>query len=634
MPIEPYIKSRPGPQGAKGDKGDTGLKGDKGDKGDRGLTGAKGDKGDKGDTGPTGATGEKGAKGDKGEPGRDAVTVEYSISDAEVAECLTMGYSGSLYAMTDRNGRVLAEVNPENEWDISGSVKMKGLTAEKTNLGNSEISERTTEEHLFALTDAESHTLATYDKDNHWTLSGKLTAGGATLSETETEEYLYALTDAEGRIIDGITKDGNRIGKNAGLAGFVTPDDFNGDDTAKLQAAFDALEADGGTILITRAMEIIRPVNIGHSRVRQRINVLGVGKDCLLKFGTAGTITGKSGIAHGAGGLSFENLRFFGVDDQTIFFRAVIHVHIMNCTFCSCKYVFFAGMTDLMQTIYITNSYFCGNLTCVLYTENIAWDVKFTHNVVEWTGGVMMLANSSQVSMSYNMIEGLYGSVFKAYGVTHRLSIEDNYFEDNQYPVSRNPVIYFDFSTGRHYVTFRNNFIYERGATKETVILSLPVNVRDATDYEASRFTITDNSIDTQGNENDEVYLAELSGYDFEEAPETVIFRNNRVKSEHILKNGNKYLVQEFSPLKLATEHKFTAVMSATGERSSQIACPVSEYTEIAISKIKLSGSERDVRKYHAEKYSYGFAVSVSDNAEKASVAGHDIEIECQFRRG
>ena len=636
MPIDVYSRVLTGPQGDKGEKGDKGDKGDKGEKGDTGATGAtgaagavgaKGEKGDKGDTGPAGATGLKGEKGDKGDPGRDAVVVNYDISDAEVAECLTMQESEYLYALIDRDGKVLAGVNENNEWEISGSVDSAALSAAKAIIGESSVYDKEAWEYLYALTDAEGHILASCDEANNWTLTGALTAGGALFSEGKSE-YLFAITDAEGRILDAIGADGRRTG--SGITNCITPDDFSGDDGEKLQAAFDELEENGGTILITRDMEINRTISVGHSSINGRINVIGIGKGNILRFGEYGRIEKKSGVPHGAGGLSFQNLTFRGLTAQVIFFGELYRVHIINCVFWNAKHVMAVGNEERIQTLYMTNCYFRGWIECILYCPNMAFDVKFTHNVVEWTADVMNIKNSAYITMAYNQMEGLQGCVFKASGTTHRLSIEDNYFEDNQSPTGRNPIVYCDFSTGRHSVTFKNNYICERVASKQTTILKLPTNITDITGSSGSQFTVTDNTLDTQGNEL--VYLAEISG-EITGSANAVILANNKVMAGHTLKNGEKYIRQEFPPLNVGQTHKFTAVMSLAGDKSSQIACPVNEYAEVELTGITASGAgSREVRKYSTEKYSYGFALTVIDTAEKSAVSGQSIEIECVFK--
>ena len=619
MPIEPYTKSIPGPQGQKGDKGD------KGETGAQGIQGVRGEKGEKGEIGATGATGLKGDKGDKGDPGRDAVVVNYDISDAEVAECLTMQESEYLYGLVDRDGRLLGGVNANNEWTITGSVNTAALSAAKAIIGESSVYDKEAWEYLYALTDAEGHILASCDEANNWTLTGALTAGGALFCE-EKSEYLFAITDAEGRILYAIGADGRRTG--SGITNCITPDDFAGDDGERLQAAFDALEENGGTILITRELKINREIKIGHSRIEGRINVIGIGRGNILRFGEYGKITPKSGVSNGAGGLSFQNLSFYGVSGKTIFFGAVIQVHIINCIFFNAKYVMYAGSSEWIQTLYITNCYFRGWIECILYSANNAFDVKFTHNAVEWTGGVMELKNSTQVSMSYNLIEGIQGCVFKSTGITHRLSIEDNYFEDNQYPAERNLIVYCDFSAGRHEVTFKNNYICERGARKPTTILKLPANI---TDGSGSHFTVTDNTFDTLNNQNEQVYLTEIAA-DIQQTAETLILSNNRTDAGRLIKNGMKYIRQEFPPLKLTQIHRFTAVMNSSGDKSSQIACPVNEYANITITGITVSGSgSRDTAKYSTEKYSYGFAITVADTTERAAISGKSIEVECVF---
>lgn len=49
---------------------------------------------------------------------KTGVIVEYDISDAEVAECLTTTNSEYLYAMTDREGKILCTVDDEGNFEI------------------------------------------------------------------------------------------------------------------------------------------------------------------------------------------------------------------------------------------------------------------------------------------------------------------------------------------------------------------------------------------------------------------------------------------------------------------------------------------------------------------------------------
>lgn len=206
---------------------------------------------------------------------------------------------------------------------------------------------------------------------------------------------------------------------------YLTPDNFEGTDTEKVQAAFDALEANGGTMILNRTYEV-ENVTIRHNTsANTRITVIGLGKNCVLNV--TGSINGS--IAGLTGGVTFINVHFTG-SANCFETDNLIRMYFIGCMFNGFANVFH-GQSSLAQTIYCSMCYFRTISNCVFLNTNIAYDVRFEHCTVESSRAFMEVASTRNVTVFSCCIEGMSGFVFKGNRSLHSVTFSSNYFELN-----------------------------------------------------------------------------------------------------------------------------------------------------------------------------------------------------------
>ncbi len=226
---------------------------------------------------------------------------------------------------------------------------------------------------------------------------------------------------------------------SAFINNIVTPDNFAGTDTVKLQTAIDSLETTGGIILLNRTYNIedhlYTSLDTNYDRA---IILMGIGnhaKIALNQYSFKGTIPGRSG------GLWFMNVFFTGT--QTAFdVSGLIRMHYDNCYFVDFNNVFYGGdernPSMVFQSIYIDQCYFRRIATAVINNVyNAMYDIHITASTLE-AGGVFFLSTGHDymalVSITDCCIEGCDG-VFKASPnqAIDQFVFNNNYMEDNDY---------------------------------------------------------------------------------------------------------------------------------------------------------------------------------------------------------
>lgn len=181
-------------------------------------------------------------------------------------------------------------------------------------------------------------------------------------------------------------------------------------------------------------------------------------------------------IGQGSGGYSFTNVTFYGVDRRyddeeemlsqdyvTLFNPIILRTYFTDCEFYYIDCVYGSDDSEIyMQSVYFKGCYVIGGINSLFRCEK-AYDFSFVNGLVEHRWDFMNLNIWNSVRISNNVIEGIYGLVFK--GKSGRnLVISDNYFEYNCNRTKNSYFIFDDVNISANTpftVSFTNNFIQD-----------------------------------------------------------------------------------------------------------------------------------------------------------------------------
>lgn len=232
----------------------------------------------------------------------------------------------------------------------------------------------------------------------------------------------------------------------------ISPQDFEGTDAQKLQAAvnysiangFPAIVIDkeyditGATINITKGIRITDEVS---QYSRTILHFIGAGKGLIKKTDT-GFMFSSEGVS---GDIAFDGVKFRGLSttdlpdnciDMKVFdCRNLIRLYITNCTFTWCGCVYYQNDVP---------SYTCQSVSSIgnLYAKNKdvinclnIYDVRFTSDLIEdgvhFANCNTIQANTRCLRILDCCIEGMSGEAINLKGVCNNCVICDNYFEAN-----------------------------------------------------------------------------------------------------------------------------------------------------------------------------------------------------------
>ena len=224
------------------------------------------------------------------------------------------------------------------------------------------------------------------------------------------------------------------------LSDYLTPDDFTGSDGDKIQAAFDALENTGGTIILNRNYTLDHDILIKRRTSNpnhKEITVFGLGKDSEIDFDVY-AIRGYDTNYRNYGGLRFINVKMTGT--ETAFYTDnLIRINLSNCDIWFFKYLFYGTDSNSCQSIYVSDCSIQYIKNCVHYAYRQAWDVHYNCNRIELCDKVFYIREAKVLTITNNVIEGrgvftsLQGlKVIEIVSTYYDLVITGNYFEDNE----------------------------------------------------------------------------------------------------------------------------------------------------------------------------------------------------------
>ena len=232
----------------------------------------------------------------------------------------------------------------------------------------------------------------------------------------------------------------NEVFENAEIPlNALTPDDFTGTDGEKIQSAFDALEANGGTIVIDRAYTLDRDILIKRRTTApnfKTITIIGIGRQSEIDFGDY-CFMGYDTEHRDYGGLIFIGVNFLG-NEKAFKTDYLIRLHFDGCTFWDFKFVFWGYEDVSMQSVYVDNCVFDRLVTNLLYSRNDAYDVHFNNCRVELCDNPFYIGGAKVFTITNCLIEGKGISPAQGYiaikivNTYEMLVISGNYFEANE----------------------------------------------------------------------------------------------------------------------------------------------------------------------------------------------------------
>ena len=269
--------------------------------------------------------------------------------------------------------------------------------------------------------------------------------------------------------IDRWQEDVKQLSEQIADMNVLNPDSFNGTDSEKLQACYDALATTGGVISINRTYTLTDNIKIKHdSGSSNQIITRGTGKVSGIEFGNY-FFTGYDETTKGYGGLVFEHLRLNGA---SIGFDCN---HLIRLIFNACVIRNFTNLAyadDYIQTVYLNDCAIRYSLGATIKTANNTsskcYDVRIRGCLAEWGVSLFDTPNVYGCSIVQNCIEGFTDTPIIVRKYLHMLDISSNYFELNGNGVSVDLSNIGEVSTGN---ISNNSFIENETGRKGSILL-------------------------------------------------------------------------------------------------------------------------------------------------------------------
>jgi hypothetical protein len=305
------------------------------------------------------------------------------------------------------------------------------------------------------------------------------------LSDEELEGLSTVISDDEirkdktwssSKIYGEVNKVTSDILKVAGL----TPDDYEGTDTEKLQACFDALATTGGVISINREYVLTDNIKISHdsSANNNLITVVGTGKKPRINFG-AFCFMGADTTKHSYGGLVFKDLWLSGEQ------RGFDCSNLIRITFDNCmirRFTNFVYSDNYIQSVYLMGCYVRNSLDSTLKAfaqvdegSNVygsMMDVKIIGCVCESGIHLVETVGMAGCQITGCCIEGYTDTPIIIGSIASGVEISGNYFETN-----KGTSIDLSSTTDKATICIENNYFCEYQNDDEYIgIIKLPTH--------------------------------------------------------------------------------------------------------------------------------------------------------------
>lgn len=260
----------------------------------------------------------------------------------------------------------------------------------------------------------------------------------------------------------------------------ITPDDFSGTDTQKIQAAFDSFGANGcGTLVINRNYTITSNIKIRHQSyygINNRITVIGLGSECQINMNSF-SFVGYNDSVRNFGNIVFENINFIGTG-ALFDFTNLIRIYLFNCSIDGFEYVIYSN--SYIQSVNINMCLLRDITGIIIYSNgttlnNSLSDVVITSSLIERCNHLIDTYSSGNVIIDKNCIEAFHELPIKIRGYASNVVITENYFESNNSAYNDGDTdgngVTIDLTDIQYsgVVTIENNYFAQR--TTDTIIL-------------------------------------------------------------------------------------------------------------------------------------------------------------------
>ena len=284
-------------------------------------------------------------------------------------------------------------------------------------------------------------------------------------SEYVTDSELNAKGYATQSSVDSLTEEIDDYN-------ILNPDSFEGTDSEKLQACFDALETTGGVISINRTYTLTDNIKIKHnSGSSSQIIVRGTGKVAGIDFGNY-SFVGYDTTTKGYGGVVFEHLRLNG-DGTNIGFNMnqLIRLFFNSCVIRRFTNFIYADK-DYIQTVYINDCVIRHSLGATVKiaedcTDGRCYDVRIVGCLAEGGAGLFDVPKTVGCAIVQNCIESYSATPIIVRKDMYVLDISSNYFETNGEGIS------IDFSgvSASSVANINSNNLIENSPTRGAILL-------------------------------------------------------------------------------------------------------------------------------------------------------------------
>lgn len=275
----------------------------------------------------------------------------------------------------------------------------------------------------------------------------------------------------------------------------LSPDNFTGTDTQKLQAAIDSLHDTGGVIQLSRmytlTSNIVSTFNTDNvDCIHSFITLVGTANNAGIDFGVY-CFDGDNRSVHG--GLRFKNLNLMGTADGFVNLNGLIRMRFDNCRI----YGFTNLLKDgLIQDIIIQDCHITDVTNAIVYVTTFIYSLRIENNTIEHCGSVIYDDGThawQAVYVDYNIIENSTSKQIISGRSASVLSVCKNYFEyitDVIFDLSN----LLDSGYNAIGVTFNDNFIMSVNNQQYPFIMLPKSDKYDSTYGDACHGTIMRNS--------------------------------------------------------------------------------------------------------------------------------------------
>lgn len=214
----------------------------------------------------------------------------------------------------------------------------------------------------------------------------------------------------------------------------INPDNYPGDDSAKIQSAIDAIGSNGGTILIMRKYVLSSDLTCeNNSNNSNLVRFIGIGNGS-IDFQSYSIKGGNADHTDAHGNIVFDGLSCSSsTPTRSVMFDGdtLIRIYIRNCILNGFASIV-RSVTTYIQSVYIDNC-IIRNVTNVIVNDSTTtlYDAHITNCIIEWGTRVIVSYRSNGIWVTNNCIEGLKGTPFSFRVGACKVLISGNYIEHN-----------------------------------------------------------------------------------------------------------------------------------------------------------------------------------------------------------